>query len=298
MLRRPLLAVLGVLGTVALGVGAEDRYFDSAGVRIHYTVQGKGEPVLLIHGFAANLALQWAIPGTAHKLSEHYEVIAFDNRGHGLSAKPHDSKEYGREMVEDAVRLLDHLGVRRAHVVGYSMGAVIATKLMMTHPERVLTVTLGGAAGLRERSDTRLFDRLATDLEQGRGVGAMIIALTPPGRMPPTEDQLKFVNGLFETFNDPKALAACVRGWRELTVPDRQWRDNHIPTLAIVGGSDPLKANVDEIAEVMADLQVIVIPRADHMVTYNSPQFVRAIERFLSRHPAEAAEPEPADAGR
>src|ERR1051325_9135021 len=100
---------------------AEDHFFDSNSVKIRYVVEGKGEPVVLIHGFTASIEANW---GTAIKpLSESYQVIALDCRGHGKSDKPTDPKMYGREMGEDVIRLMDHLHIAKAHVVGYSMGA-------------------------------------------------------------------------------------------------------------------------------------------------------------------------------
>src|SRR2546422_8276919 len=110
-------------------IRAEDRYFDSNGVKIRYIVEGQGEPVLLIHGFTVDLDTQWRLPGIIASLSKDHHVIAFDNRGHGKSDKPHDAKAYGLEMVEDAVRLLDHLHIKKAHVAGYSMGGMIVCKL-------------------------------------------------------------------------------------------------------------------------------------------------------------------------
>ncbi len=127
------------------GLHAEEATFDSNGVKIRYLVEGEGEPVLLIHGFVVNKELQWGLPGTIKALAKDHRVIALDNRGHGKSGKPTDPKKYGMEMVEDAVRLLDHLKIKKAHVVGYSMGAVITAKLMVTHPDRLLSATLGGA---------------------------------------------------------------------------------------------------------------------------------------------------------
>src|SRR6516164_1389375 len=112
---------------------AEDQFFDSNGVKIRYTVQGQGEPVLLIHGFTANIEKNWT-PDLMKTLTKDFQVIALDNRGHGKSDKPHDPKKYGMEMAEDAVRLLDHLKIKKAHIVGYSMGAMITNKLMTTYP--------------------------------------------------------------------------------------------------------------------------------------------------------------------
>ena len=134
------------------GVGrAEESSFDSNGVKIHYYLEGKGEPVLLIHGFAVNAQLQWGLPGIIKALAKDHRVIALDLRGHGKSGKPTEVKQYGTEMVEDAVRLLDHLKIKKAHVVGYSMGALITGKLLATHPDRLLSATLGGAGHPRRR---------------------------------------------------------------------------------------------------------------------------------------------------
>src|SRR5881397_2402529 len=113
------ISLLGALLAPAPAL-AQDQFFDSNGVKIRYTVEGQGEPVLLIHGFTADIEKQWGQPGVLKALAKDHRVIALDNRGHGKSGKPHDAKMYGKEMVEDAVRLLDHLKIAKAHVVGYS----------------------------------------------------------------------------------------------------------------------------------------------------------------------------------
>jgi pimeloyl-ACP methyl ester carboxylesterase len=132
---------------------SEDGFFDSNGVKIRYVEEGQGEPVLLIHGFTADLERQWVSPGLFAILAKSYRTIAYDNRGHGKSGKPHDPMQYGSEMVKDAVRLLDHLEVKRAHVIGYSMGASIVNKLLVAHPDRLLSATLGGNAGKLDGAD-------------------------------------------------------------------------------------------------------------------------------------------------
>lgn len=115
-------------------VAAEDRFFDSAGVRIRYVEEGRGEPVVLVHGYTSDIEGQWIETGVSPALSRHHRVIAFDARGHGKSGKPHDPRAYGPEMARDVVRLLDHLGIAKAHVVGYSMGAHIVAQLLTLHP--------------------------------------------------------------------------------------------------------------------------------------------------------------------
>src|SRR5579863_3555872 len=143
MPRRLTLLLALVLLAFSATLKAEDQFFLSDGVKIRYIVEGEGEPVLLIHGFAANLQVQWG--GVIKDLAKDYKVVALDNRGHGRSGKPHEPEKYGIQMVEDAIRLLDHLNIDKAHVVGYSMGGFITNKLLTTHPERLITATLGGA---------------------------------------------------------------------------------------------------------------------------------------------------------
>jgi pimeloyl-ACP methyl ester carboxylesterase len=282
MLRRHAwLFALAVL-TAAAPVRADEGTFDSNGVKIHYLVEGQGEPVLLIHGFSANIQAQWGAPGIIRELAKSYRVIAFDNRGHGQSGKPHDEKQYGLEMVEDAVRLLDHLKVQKAHVVGYSMGAMLANKLVTLHPDRVLTATLGGAAGLREGTDFRFYEELATSLEQGKGFGPLLVALNPAGRPQPTEEQIRQINAMLTAANDTKALAAVVRSWRALVIPDEKLKANQVPTLALIGEIDPLKRRVDDVSARMANVKVVVIPGADHISAFSHPLFVTTLKDFLT----------------
>lgn len=286
MLRR-LVLTCSVFLTVLVpaGRGAEDQFFDSNGVKIGYIVEGKGEPVLLIHGFTASIEMNWKLPGIMDGLSKAYQVIALDNRGHGKSAKPHDPKQYGREMVEDAVRLLDHLKIRKAHIVGYSMGAVLTAKLLVTHPERFLTATLGGHGGLKEGGDTSSYEQLATSLEQGKGLGPLIARLTPPGQPPPTEEQIKIINAMILSMNDPKALAAVARSFKELTVPWDKLAANQVPTLALIGEQDPLKKGVDELKGRMANLTITVVKDADHRTAFGRPEFLKTLKKFLAEHP-------------
>jgi pimeloyl-ACP methyl ester carboxylesterase len=265
---------------------AEDQFFDSNGVKIRYTIEGKGEPVLLIHGFTANIEMQWALPGIIKALSSDYQVIAIDNRGHGKSDKPHDAKKYGAEMAEDAVRLLDHLKIKKAHVVGYSMGAIITKKLLFTHSDRLLSATLGGSGGLREGGDATFFVNLADSLEQGKGMGPLIEALTPPGRPKPTAEQLEAINTMLTLMNDTKALAAVLRGFKDLGVADEKLKSNRVPTLALIGADDPLKPGVDALDGKLTNLETVVIKNTDHMSAFASPEFSKSLRAFLAKQSA------------
>ena len=99
--------------------------FDANGVKIWYFVQGKGDPVVLVHGWLSSATINWVLPGTSALLTKDYQVIAPDMRGHGHSDKPLEEKAYGQELAEDIRRLLDHLMIRKAHIVGYSMGVLL-----------------------------------------------------------------------------------------------------------------------------------------------------------------------------
>jgi len=125
---------------------AEDKFFNSNGVRIRYVDHGTGEPVVLVHGYTNVIERAWIETGVLPNLAKDHRVIALDLRGHGKSDKPHDPKAYA-ELGQDVVRLLGHLNIPQAHIVGYSLGGVITAKLLTTNPDRFITSTLGGSSG-------------------------------------------------------------------------------------------------------------------------------------------------------
>jgi pimeloyl-ACP methyl ester carboxylesterase len=143
------LACSALLGCVQAADRPATKTFDSNGVKISYTVQGKGEPAVLIHGWLSSGWINWTLPGTSGLLARDYQVITLDVRGHGLSDKPTREDAYGPELVEDVARLLDHLEIKKAHIVGYSMGGVIAANFIARHPDRVRSGTLGGMGWMK-----------------------------------------------------------------------------------------------------------------------------------------------------
>lgn len=199
----------------------EDEFFDSNGVRIRYVEAGNGEPVILVHGFSVDLDSMWRDTGVIATLAREFRVIAMDARGHGKSGKPYDPGSYGLAMVDDVRRLLDHLKIESAHIVGYSMGGGIVGKFAVLHPHRVRTLTFGGSSprlwneALEKRST-----EMAESLEQGKGLRPLIVALAPP-KNPPSEQEIEERNRRHMARNDPRALAAVQRGNRQQAVtPD------------------------------------------------------------------------------
>jgi pimeloyl-ACP methyl ester carboxylesterase len=178
------------------------------------------------------------------------------------------------------------------------MGAMITCKLVTEHPDRVLSATLGGAGGLREGADFTFFNVLADSLEQGKGIGPLLEALTPPGKPKPSEEQIKALNAMVTMMNDTKALAAVVRSWKEIMVSDEKLKANKVPTQAVIGELDPLKRGVDEVKGKMSNLNVIVIDGADHMTTFYRPEFTKSLQAFLAEHRQNAKAPTAASPGK
>src|SRR5580704_17546187 len=123
--------------------------FRHGDVEIAFLDEGEGEPIVLVHGFASTAAVNWVHPGWFTTLKgAGRRVIALDNRGHGASGKPYDPAAYHSALMAADVRaLLDHLGVGRADVMGYSMGARITAFLALQDPERVRSAIFGGLGG-------------------------------------------------------------------------------------------------------------------------------------------------------
>jgi pimeloyl-ACP methyl ester carboxylesterase len=122
------------------------RSFRAGPVEIAYLDEGEGEPIVLVHGFASNKEVNWVHPGWVSTLVRAgRRAIALDNRGHGASTKLYDPALYGSAlMAEDVRALIDHLGIDRADIMGYSMGARITAFLALAHPARVRSAILGG----------------------------------------------------------------------------------------------------------------------------------------------------------
>ncbi|HPO12138.1 MAG TPA: alpha/beta hydrolase [Candidatus Hydrogenedentes bacterium] len=254
------------------------------GVRIHYYEQGRGEPVILVHGFAVNADLNWRWVGVSRALARDYRVIAFDNRGHGLSGKPHDPDQYGMEMVEDVVRLMDHLKIPRAHVAGYSLGGYITLKLMMMHPDRIISAAPCAAGWERgDGENMRRIGEMADRLERGEGFKPILRALDPK-EDPFADLRMLTVDACLRYMNDTKAMAAAVRSISALEVKEWELRANRIPALTIVGSEDPLKKGADALSVTMTNHRIVVLKGANHHSAIKRPRFARELKKFLDQH--------------
>jgi pimeloyl-ACP methyl ester carboxylesterase len=265
-----------------------DRFFDSNGMKIRFVEQGQGDPIVLIHGYTGTVERHWINNGIFADLAKDHRVIALDCRGHGKSDKPHDPDAYRGEMAKDIVRLLDHLQIRRAHIVGFSMGAYITGQLLASVPERFMTATLagGGPARTWTPADDEEAEASAREMEGDTPFRSLILAVSPPGARPPAPEEIrKQAQPLIEA-NDLKALAALNRSLKggTLVLTDTQLRAIRVPVLAAIGSEDRNLARVRELEKLMPTLRLVVVDGATHggsRGVLRRPEFVAALRRFL-----------------
>ena len=235
------------------------------------------EPVLLIHGFASTHMVNWVSPGWVKTLNDAgYRAIAFDNRGHGATSKSYDTADYTpQKMAGDASALLDHLGLSRAHVMGYSMGARIAAFLALAEPQKVATLVFGGlgsglvdGVGDWDPIASALLAEDAATVTHPRGKAFRIFA-----------DQTK---------SDRKALAACIATSRaELTEAESARIAQ--PTLIAVGTKDDIGGSPEELAGMMPNAQSFAIEGRDHMLAVGDRSFKARVVEFLKEHPIKSS---------
>ncbi len=279
---------LAVLGVVAV-CRAEDGFFDSKGVNIRYVTVGEGEPIVLVHGWMSDSTM-WggdAAGNTKLKPLPGFQVIALDCRGHGKSDKPHDPKDYGVEMALDVVRLLDHLKIKKAHLVGYSMGAFVIGKVAATHSDRVLSLIYGGQAPLVAGTHPQPFsevDAFAKAVDEGKGLGPYIIAVTPLDKLKPTPEQANAIAKFLYDGKDVKAFTAAGLSFRGLEVSVDDIRKCKAPTLYVYGGneSDYVKNRVAAVRKLLPESEEKTIEGGDHITTLAKPDFGAAIVAFLN----------------
>jgi pimeloyl-ACP methyl ester carboxylesterase len=253
------------------------RYFNSNGVSIAYIDvpphEGQGDPILLIHGFASNHAVNWVNTLWVKTLTRAgYRVVAFDNRGHGQSEKLYDPEAYNSyRMAEDGVRLLDHLGIGRADVMGYSMGARITAHMALTAPERMRSMLLGG---------------LGIHLIEGVGLP---LGIADAMEVPSLDDLTDPMQRMFRAFaqqtgSDLKALAACIRGTRQVLTED-EVASITLPTLVSVGTKDDVSGSGPALARLIPNATALDIPGRDHNLAVGDKVHKQGVLDFLAQRP-------------
>ena len=247
--------------------------FTHDGVEIAFLDEGEGEPIVLVHGFASNKEVNWVAPGWVTALTRAgRRVVALDNRGHGESAKLYDPADYHSAiMAEDVRALIEHLGLPRADVMGYSMGARIAAFLALAHPDRVRSAVLGG---------------LGSRLVEGVGLPDTIAEGLEAPSLAEVADPTAYLFRAFaeQTKSDRRALAACLRGSRQ-TLSGAEVGRIAVPLMVAVGSNDHIAGSAEELAALIPGAQALAIPGRDHMLAVGDPVFKTGVLEFLAKRP-------------
>jgi pimeloyl-ACP methyl ester carboxylesterase len=245
--------------------------FSSNGYDIAYLDEGDGAPVLLIHGFGSSARVNWINPGWVDTLTKAgRRVVAFDNRGHGRSDKPHDVAAYRLgALAGDALALLRHLGIAKADVMGYSMGARIGTALALAHPEAVKSLILGG---------------LGYGIVTGIGPWGPVVEALETEHPETIADPIGQMFRKFaeQTRSDRAALAACMKATRQPISAD-DLASLHLPVLIAVGERDELAGSAAALAEIIPGAEVLDIPKRDHMLAVGDKVYKAGVLDFLRR---------------
>jgi pimeloyl-ACP methyl ester carboxylesterase len=249
------------------------RKFNAGPVELAYLDEGDGEPIVLVHGFASNKEVNWVYPGWVTTLTRAgRRTIALDNRGHGASTKLYDPALYHTDLMADDIRaLLDHLGLARADVMGYSMGARNTAFLARAHGERVRSAILGGL-GIHLVKDGGLPGSIAQALE----APSVEDVTDPQGRV--------FRVFADQTKSDRLALAACIRGSRQ-SLSRSEVAQIAVPMLIAVGTKDNVAGSPYELAALVPRARALDIPGRDHMLSVGDRAFKEAVLRFLQERP-------------
>jgi pimeloyl-ACP methyl ester carboxylesterase len=223
-------------------------FLDCQGVKIHYVEQGAGEPVILIHGLYSSASINWQLTGVFSELAKDHRVVALDLPGHGRSDKPEKDAAYGLAIINDIVALLDHLHIKQAHVVGYSLGGMIAVKLLALHPDRVKSGLIGGMGWFRAGSPIQKFWE----------------------RIPNRENQAV-----------PTAFLKTVG---QFAVSEEELKKIAVPAEVLVGDRDPVKQlYVVALRRGRPDWPVVEIQGAGHINRILKPEFRNEIAAWVRK---------------
>jgi pimeloyl-ACP methyl ester carboxylesterase len=252
--------------------------FSSGGVRLAYideapTGPDRGEPILLIHGFASTHAINWVFPHWVKLLTQDgRRVIAFDNRGHGRSEKLYNPEAYRLPtLAADARALLDHLAIERADVMGYSMGGRITAFLALKEPRRVRSLIIGG---------------LGNHLVEGAGLPTGIAdAMEAPSAEALTDPtQIMFRKFAEATKSDLRALAACIRGSRQ-TLSEGEVGRILQPVLIAIGTKDTIAGDGQRLSAMFPAARAVDIPGRDHNLAVGDKIYKQNVIEFLEQRP-------------
>jgi pimeloyl-ACP methyl ester carboxylesterase len=249
---------------------------DAGGTELYYERAGSGEPLLLIQGMSAT-RLAWG-PELRGELEPSFETIVFDNRGMGSSGRAELPFEVA-DMAADTAALLDALEIESAHVVGISMGGMIAQELALAHPERLRSLTLGctycggpGSGLMPEENARKLMEGLASGDREKAIRASYEVNLSPAFRAD---------EGRYAAFHEMATRVPAAKQTIELQVQAIFGHDTSgrlggisVPTLIVHGTVDGVLpfANGELIASLMPAARFEALEDVGHMFWWEQPE--------------------------
>lgn len=260
------------------------------GLNIYYEVEGQGQPVVLAHGLSMSLE-DWKDQGYVESLSGDFMVILVDSLGHGRSDKPHDPALYTRyNRAMDHIAVLDHLGIEKAHFVGYSLGGSACLLAGIHAPDRCITLSIGG-------SQPFAADEIPDDIPPHTPLDL--------NGLPQTDDPVRSLLGQgseawIEFFranmavhpematrlakNDYTALIACRDSPDERGI-SRKLDKLDLPCLIYVGEHEFVYRGSQYLAQRIPWAEFVSLPEFNHFEIFAESRIVLPIlHRFLSEH--------------
>lgn len=257
---------------------APDHLFESPDATIRYRDLSAGEPVILLHGYTDRLETMEAL---ADSLAPTHRIVALDLRGFGSSTKYADPSRYGPSMLDDVLHLMDHLGIERAHLVGYSMGALLAANLAARYPERVRTATFLAGPFFPDSAAASEFVRPYVEgMRTGTGGFRAFLGFIFPAA---SDSLLAAVSDSVSAVNDSSAMIAVLQSLPALTIDPRAVRNLAVPVLAVAGTDDPLFRYSQRLIDWWPGAQLIQLPGVDHEVILTRPSYIGDL-RLMLRH--------------
>jgi len=253
-------------------------FYNNDGVNIHYEIEGEGPDLIVIHGFAANIDLNWRMPQVIEALKDENRLILIDCRGHGQSDKPKTPDQYGTKMVQDISGLMDHLSIEKANFLGYSMGSRLTLQLLLTQPERLNCAILGGFV-LAPEGDGQTAQR-------GNAVSNAFRA----NSIDEIENEVgkAFRQFAESTGADLEALASLMEASTEAggiyDNPDtliQELKKISVPVMTVVGSDDFLPGDKTAFANIIPQACHFQIQGKDHLSVVGDDKFKMAIKAFL-----------------
>jgi pimeloyl-ACP methyl ester carboxylesterase len=261
---------------------------DVNGISVYYRLYGSGEPVLLVQGLSANC--EWWDEDFLRPLANHFLLVAFDNRGAGRTSRPEGPYTIA-QMADDAAALLDFLGLASAHVVGVSMGGMIAQEMALRHPGKVrklvlLVTNCGGREQVLAKPEVyQVLYAGGENLDPREVARATLHLLFPEGFIRENPGKMEeFVEMFTRAPISPEAFRNQLRaimGWSSY----QRLKDISAETLVITGTEDILipPENSHILAEAIPHARLLEFPGAGHGLIAQMPERVSsAILEFLT----------------